>query len=146
MVGRFNDGWRSEWVRYVIKYRSKISNGQYTSISNADARCNDQDRYLAMPITTRVGLSDGAHGTIALADKRNIKINEPCKFSFSADSCVYYKVKIEPNKLATIVEIASNPGEGKCYFTQFGSVGVICPAYNWDYRKNHFKEFRFTPI
>jgi hypothetical protein len=106
-------------------------------IENKDSRCSDPKRYVAAPILSKNGFSDGPMGAIAIVDTKNVKLNKPCSFPTSS-SCTFYKVKVERNKFATLVELASNPNDGKCKWTGLnGAGGTVCPAYGWDYNKDN---------
>lgn len=106
------------------------------SIDNKDSRCSEPDRYVTAPIESKWGYSDGVVGIIAIADKSTIKLNKPCLDGRSS-SCTYYKVVVEKDRLPTITEAASLPGEDKCKWTFMAVGGTSCPAYNWTYTKDN---------
>ena len=99
------------------------------SIENKDFRCLEPDRYVTAPIESKWGFADGVVGVVAIADKTTIKLNKPCLDGRSS-SCTFYKVVVEKNKLPTIVDIASLPGENKCKWTLMAVGGTSCPSYN----------------
>ena len=111
--------------------------------SNTDERCSAPEKYMPIGIVSKIGFADGSMGAIAILEKATLKRNKSCYFATS-DSCTYYKVTVEPGKFATADAIASNPGEGKCKWSGLnGAGGTVCPAYNWDYKKDNQVAVKF---
>ncbi len=106
------------------------------AINNSDERCSEKVKYKTVFVVSKLGFADGPVGLIALAEK-SMNTGKGC-VSGSKD-CTYLKVKSNPGKLATIIEIASNPGDNKCHWSGMPRIGgVVCTAYNWDYSKEGF--------
>jgi hypothetical protein len=105
------------------------------SIKNTDERCNYKEKYSVLAIVSSHGFSDSGYGIMALVDSE-IKIDKCARPTFK--HCTYYKVEVMPNKLGTVISVASNPKELKCDWNGLnGAGGTVCPAYNWDYRKDN---------
>ena len=103
-------------------------------INNADSRCANQNDYLIGYVMPEFGFSAGGAPVFVLMPK-SMNINF-CKNNLASD-CTYLKVKAESGVFGTIVEVASLPGENKCYWSGVGRIGgVSCPAYGWDYHKD----------
>lgn len=109
------------------------------AINNQDSRCANSQNYVVVKVFSKFGFSDGAVGTIALVEKDYPNLS---KLNFTgrlADKNEpYVKAKITPDKLGEVLEIASTDGDGKCHWSGMPRIGgVVCPAYNWDYRKDN---------
>ena len=105
------------------------------AIKNKDMRCKNPSSYKLVPVASRFGYASAGWGAIAIADK-SMLIGKSC--STGSSSCTYLKVVVEPNKLATVVEVASTPGDGKCKWSGMPRAGgVVCSAYNWNYENNN---------
>lgn len=106
------------------------------SINNLDSRCSEPERYFVAPTMSRMAFASGTWGAVAIIDSSKIQVPKSCISGSS--SCTYFKVMVEPNKLATVLEVASVPGDGKCKWSGLPRAGgVVCPAYEWDYEKNN---------
>ena len=104
------------------------------SIENKDERCNHKDDYKIVAVAAKIGFSDGFTGITAFAPK-SMDIGEACRTGSS--NCTYLKTKVEMNKLGTVLEVASRPGDGKCHWSGMPRAGgTVCPAYNYDYAKD----------
>ena len=102
---------------------------------NKDPRCSHQEDYKAVFVVSAFGYSDGAVGSVALAPK-DMDIGKPC--ATGSDKCSYIKVRVEAGIFGTVEGIASVSGDGKCHWSGMPRIGgVVCPAYNWDYRKDN---------
>lgn len=113
------------------------------TISNKDDRCANPENYGSIEVISKIGFSDGGMGALAVYDKKLITPGAGCNSyrteSAANKSCTFYKVIVEPNKLATVVEVASSPTKntGNCTWDSInGWGGTVCPAYGWDYHKN----------
>ena len=105
------------------------------SIKNSDERCREANKYQSVAIVSSHGFSDGGYGIMALAEG-GMNIDKCSRPKFK--DCTYYKVSVTAGKLGAITEVASKPKEGKCDWTGLnGAGGTVCPAYNWDYRKDN---------
>lgn len=115
----------------------KTTVGELCSASgNADERCFDKEKYQAVAIMSSHGFSDGGYGIMALANK-DMKIDFG-GFQPKFKDYTYYKVKVDAGKFGTVIEVASSPKEGKCDWVGLNAAGgTVCPAYNWDYRKDN---------
>ncbi len=108
------------------------------AINNKDYRCANADNYLAVAVISKFGFADGAVGINALVKKdfQNIAVLKHHYVTGSKDA-PYVKAKVVPGQLGEIVEIVSTDGDGKCYWSGMPRIGgVVCPAYNYDYRKD----------
>ena len=106
------------------------------AIKNKDERCLDRDKYQTVAVMARFGYADAFTGTIALAPK-DMDVGEKPTPSLNGfkevKTYTYLKAKVEKNKLGTILDIASRPGDGKCYWGGMPRTGsTVCPAYNYD--------------
>ncbi|MGB4811341.1 MAG: hypothetical protein WBP13_02515 [Methylophilaceae bacterium] len=101
-------------------------------IKNADARCLEQDKYRAVVIMSKFGLSDAGVGYVALIpNSLNIK---PCLSGGKGGT--YVRATKKKGELATVTEIVSRPGDGKCHWSGWNSAGgVVCDGL-YDYRKD----------
>jgi hypothetical protein len=98
------------------------------SINNKDERCTESEKYQAVFVAAKMGYADGFTGIVALAPI-GMDIGEQ-HVSGSSNS-TYLKAKVEKNKLGTILEVASRPGDGKCHWSGMPRVGgTVCPAYS----------------
>ena len=109
------------------------------AINNKDSRCANLENYVVVKVFSKVGFADGAVGTIALVEKDFPYLN---KLNFTGrtgdKNAPYVKAKISPGKLGEVLEIVSIDGDGKCQWSGMPRIGgVVCPAYNWDYRKDN---------
>lgn len=108
------------------------------AIKNKDPRCISPEEYLLVPVFSKFGYADGAVGINALVKKEHQAIGK-LKASKSAydKSGVFVKAKVIPGQLGELVEIVSIDGDGNCKWNGLPKVGgVVCPAYNYDYRKD----------
>jgi len=102
------------------------------AIKNADSRCLTRDKYQARFIVSSIEYWGGAQGFMAIADK-NIDVGH----EWRGGNGIFVKAVREAGKLGTILEVASRPGDNKCYWSGMpGLGGTVCPTYNWDYRKD----------
>jgi len=98
-----------------------------------DSRCVRKDDFQAVMVIPAVGYAEGGTFLMALA---------PVNMTFTTGStgcsnCDYLKVQLEPGKIGTVLEKVSTGGDGKCRWSGMPRVGgTVCPAYNWDYRKD----------
>lgn len=103
------------------------------AIENADPRCATPDQYRLGNTASAFGFSAGLAGALTLVPaEMNLK---GCVTGSS--NCTYLKVKVSQRMFGTLEEIASKPGEGKCKWSGLPRAGgVVCPAYDWDFRKD----------
>jgi hypothetical protein len=105
-----------------------------SAIKNADERCLDKDKYKTVFVVSKVGYSDGPVGLIALVEKTT---NTGAGCVSGSSDCTYLKVQANPGKMATVLEVASIKGDGKCHWSGMPRIGgTVCDAYNYDYRKD----------
>ncbi|MGB4812151.1 MAG: hypothetical protein WBP13_06680 [Methylophilaceae bacterium] len=101
-------------------------------INNADARCLEQLKYKAVGIIAKFGYMDAAVGYTALIPK-DLNINS-CMTG--QKTCTYVRATKKKGELATITEVVSRPGDGKCRWRGMNSAGgVVCDGI-FDYRKD----------
>lgn len=103
------------------------------TIKNNDARCAYQTDYKIINVPSEVGFYAGVTVVLTLLPK-----DMDIVLCDGKVPCSFLKVHSEKGKFGTILEVASGPGEMKCYWSGFGKAGsgTVCPAYNWDYRKD----------
>ena len=102
---------------------------------NIDSRCAHQDDYILGFAVPACGFNAG-RAQIATLIPKDAKV-KVCRPIHSFTGCTYIKVKAEQGKIASFIEVASTPDETKCEWSGLINVGgVVCPTYNWDYRKN----------
>lgn len=109
-----------------------------TAINNRDPRCINAEDYLIVTVLSKFGYADGAVGINALV-KKDFEGIDKLKTSNSAfdKTGVFVKANVVPGQLGEVVEIVSTNGDGKCKWSGLPKVGgVVCPAYNYDYRKD----------
>ncbi len=109
------------------------------AINNKDSRCANLENYVVVKVFSKFGFADGAVGTIALVEKDFPYLN---KLNFTGrlgdKNEPYVKAKITPGKLGEVLEVVSIDGDGKCQWSGLPRTGgTVCPAYNWDYRKDN---------
>lgn len=103
------------------------------AIKNSDPKCND-DNYRILTVNSAFGYAAAWYGAFAWIPK-NITFYQCSRLGDS--DCTYAKVKLVEGKYAEFIEIASENKDGKCRWSGLpGAGGTVCPAYNWDYRKN----------
>lgn len=132
----FNDN-KIEGVIYgfVTDFKTAPISELCDLIKNKDARCLEKDKYKVVRVISNVGFASGLMGTVALAPK-NMDVGAFCR-SEGAANCTYVKASVDKNKLGTVLEVASRPGENKCYWSGFrGNGGTVCNTFSWDYRKD----------
>ena len=102
-------------------------------VKNSDPRCAHQEDYIVGDVVPSIYSYAGSAQILAFMPKSmNIK---PHKLSW--DTYTYVKVRSEPGKISEIIEIASEPGDKKCFWSGLPlGGGTVCPAYNWDYRND----------
>lgn len=104
------------------------------SINNADARCLNAENYQAVAVAAKMGYADGFTGIVALAP---IKMDIGVQAVSGSANGTFLKAKVEKNKLGTVLEVASRPGDNKCHWSGMPRIGgTVCPAYNYDYSKD----------
>lgn len=102
-------------------------------IHNNDDRCNHQEDYVVGDVIPKIGGLDGAAQILAFIPK-NI-IAPLIKVSY--DDYTYVKVQAKRGGIGEVLEVVSLAGDKKCYWSGLPlGGGVVCPAYNWDYRKD----------
>jgi len=108
------------------------------AIKNQDPRCATADDYVLVPVYAKLGYADGAVGINSLVKKDYNGIDKLLASKSAYDKTgVFVKVKVIPGQLGELVEIVSTNKDGKCKWNGLPKVGgVVCPAYNYDYRKD----------
>ena len=123
-----------EGIIYGAGIDYKSANEVCSAIHNSDERCTHPEQYKVVSVAAKVGYSDGFTGIIAFAPK-NMDVGEQCVTGSS--KCTYLKALVERNKLGTVLEVASRPGEDKCHWSGMPRIGgTVCNEYNYDYSKN----------
>ena len=109
------------------------------AINNKDYRCADAESYKVAAVISKVGFADGKVGINALIKKDFPGIEKLNYQGSTGDKdAPYVKAKVIPGQLGEIVEIVSTDGDGKCHWSGMPRAGgTVCPAYNWDYRKDN---------
>jgi len=109
------------------------------AIANKDHRCNEANKYLLVGVISKAGFADGAVGVYALIEKNSQNANLlKHKYVTGDKNIPYIKAKVTPGQLGEVLEVVSVNGEGKCEWSGMPRIGgVVCPAYNWDYRKDN---------
>ena len=101
-------------------------------IGGADSRCAHQEKYKVMGVISGFGFAAADARVIALVpiEKESIKL---CGTP-GGKGCTYAKVKAEPGKFGTILEVYKE-GENGCHWAGMPRMGgVVCN--DWDYRKD----------
>lgn len=109
------------------------------AINNKDPRCNDASNYYLVAAWSKFGFADGAVGINSLIHKDDPMV-EVLKAATNAygDNPIFVKYRVTPGQLGEIIEIASRAKDGKCYWKGLPKMGgVVCPAYDYDYRKDY---------
>lgn len=109
------------------------------AINNKDRRCAVPEDYVLVTILSKFGYADGAVGINAMVKKDYIGIDRlrASKSAFDK-SGVFVKANVTPGQLGEVVEIVSTNNDGKCKWNGLPKVGgVVCPAYNYDYRSDY---------
>ena len=108
------------------------------SINNKDSRCNESDDYSLIVVIAKAGYADGAVGINALIKKDSEFIKALTHQKRLGDKTMpYVKAKVIPGQLGELLEIVSTNGDGKCVWSGLPRIGgTVCPAYNYDYRKD----------
>ena len=107
-------------------------------IKNKDARCAHPDEFVAVAVISKFGFADGAVGINALVPKDFPNINAlKYKGRLGDKNEPYVKARVIPGQLGELLEIVSTNGDGKCVWSGLPRTGgTVCPAYNYDYRKD----------
>jgi hypothetical protein len=104
------------------------------AIKNKDDRCNKQSDFKVVAVAAKVGYADGFVGMTAFAPI-SMDIGKPC--SSGSSDCTYLKTLVEKNRLGTVLEVASRPGENKCKWSGMPRAGgTVCTTPAWDYQKD----------
>lgn len=103
------------------------------AIQNSDPKCTNDD-YLLIGVNAAFGFAAGGYSAFTWIPKDF----EYHKCSRVGDSdCTFAKVRLVEGRYAEFVKIASENKDGKCKWSGLPRAGgTVCPAYNWDYRKN----------
>lgn len=109
-----------------------------TSIANKDYRCKDLANYTLVTIWSKFGFADGVVGINALVRKDFPNLSALKHLYATGDKrAPYVKARVIPGQLGELLEVVSTNGDGKCYWSGMPRAGgVVCPAYNYDYRKD----------
>lgn len=126
---------KAEGVIYGLGSDARNIKEVCDAIDNKDPRCLEQDKYQSVFVCSKFGFADAGVGIIALAPK-NMDIGEN-GITGNNSKNTYLKAKVEKGRLGTVLEVASRPGDGKCHWGGLPRAGgTVCPAYNYDYRKD----------
>lgn len=134
----FSNNNKIEGVVYGFRtdFKTASTEDVCKAINNADLRCADMDKYQVVRVMSEVGYASGFMGSVALAPK-DMDVGGACSRGGSSE-CTFIKVKVEKNKLGTVLAVASRPGDGKCHWSGLaGMGGTVCRAYGWDYSKDN---------
>ena len=113
------------------------------AVNNKDYRCKNQSEYETVIVYSSFGFAEGAKGVTALIKKDfpNIEVlKEALKNNYATGNknAPYAKARVIPGQFGEILEVVSTHGDGKCYWSGMPRTGgTVCPAYNWDYRKDN---------
>ena len=117
-----------------LDHDNSTSNQICAAIKNKDDRCLHPELYQVVAVAAKFGFADAFVGTIAFAPV-TMDIGQACVTG--SLKCTYFKTMVDKNKLGTVLEVASRPGDGKCQWSGLPRAGgTVCTAYNWDYRKD----------
>ena len=108
------------------------------TMNNKDARCSHPEDFVVVSVISKFGYADGAVGINALVPKDFPNIGA-LKFSgrLGDKNEPYVKARVIPGQLGELLEIVSTNGDGKCIWSGMPRTGgTVCPAYNYDYRKD----------
>lgn len=103
------------------------------AIKNIDPKCLN-DKYEPVWLMVGFGFSDAAFGAFTWVpnDLEYYKCSR-----FGNNSCTFAKAKLVDGRYADFIEIASENRDGKCKWNGLPRAGgVVCSAYQWDYRQN----------
>ena len=108
------------------------------SVQNNDFRCKEVENYVGVGVVSSFGFSGGGVGTLALVNKNFPNLY---KMSYSGrlgdKNETYVKAKVVAGQFGEVLEIVSTDGDGKCHWSGMPRAGgTVCPAYNYDYRKD----------
>ena len=108
------------------------------AIKNKDYRCLKQNNYVLATVQSKVGFADGSVGINVLVDKNSPLLDKMNFDGRTGDKdAPYAKAKVIAGQLGELLEIVSTNGDGKCYWSGMPRTGgTVCPAYNYDYRKD----------
>ncbi len=100
------------------------------AVSDGDSRCR-QAGYGAVAVVSAFGFASGGAGVFAVTPLN--LLYKPCSTG-GGKGCTYAKVKAEPGKFGTILEVYKE-GENGCHWAGMPRMGgVVCN--DWDYRKD----------
>lgn len=110
------------------------------AMDNKDYRCSNAKDYYVLVVISKMGYADGRVGINAFIKKDfpNIEVLQNHTYVTGDKNMPYVKAEVVPGQLGEVLEIASINGDGKCHWSGMPRIGgVVCPAYNWDYRKDN---------
>ena len=103
------------------------------AIQNADKRCARQDDYVLGVINPQRKALAMAKILVLIPKDKQI---QPCD-GIESGGCTFLKMQAEKGALGRVIEVASVPGDKKCYWMGGAGVGhTVCPAYGWDADKD----------
>ncbi len=108
------------------------------SIKGADARCSSMNEYEAIQVYSAFGFNAGGATTLALLKKNSPMLSQISYFDgrLGNSKQPFVKVKAGNGTFGEILEVVSVNGDGKCKWSGLPRAGgTVCPAYDWDYRK-----------
>lgn len=113
-------------------------NDMCKAIDYRDERCAESEKYVGVMVYSAFGFAAAGVVSVALEPKESpfLQYSKGCNRTGDR-GCSYVKLHVKPGKFADILELASKPGDEKCYWSGMPRAGgVVCPAYHWDYRKD----------
>lgn len=108
-------------------------------IQGSDPRCIHAEEYLPVAIWSGFGFYSASAVTIAIIPKDSSIAKDIAYFKGRVGDRKqpYVKARAIKGQLATVMEVVSTEGDGKCYWQGLPRVGgTVCSHYGWDYRKD----------
>jgi len=108
-------------------------------IEGRDPRCSHAEEYIPVSIWSGFGMFAASAVTVAIIPKDSSIAKDIAYFKGRVGDRKqpYVKARAIKGQLATVLEVASTHGDGKCYWQGLPRVGgTVCPHYGWDYRKD----------
>ena len=103
------------------------------AINNADPKCSNSD-FKIISLTSAFGFASGGYGAFTWV-RKDLDYHQCSRLGDS--DCSYGKAKLVEGRYAEFIEVVSANKDGKCKWSGLPRAGgVVCDAYNWDYRKN----------
>lgn len=104
-----------------------------------DPRCAPEEavKYNIHAVVPRIGYSEGNQIAYTLIPKEfEAQIKDTPDHIYVRHG-VFAKVRVEPQRFATFIELVENNKETGCYWRGFPRAGgTVCPSRGWDFRKD----------